>query len=193
MNSLVSPPRNGTTRLSSSQSVVGSGSPGVNGGGVVGHDARTQLPRRFTTDSGRVPTLSSLAPASAAAAATQRIGAGAATVVEPQDFSTTPTVRHADAQCFLPPCRWIGLTGGCGGRRIAVLCVRYPRPFRPCSASWTSRNVSGGTERADNRVCRPCSCKKYNWYVVVICPTCVLRQAAAAMATGAVSTVYDDA
>jgi hypothetical protein len=42
-NGLVSPPRNGS-RLPQ----------------PVTHDARTSLPRRFTTESGRVPTLSSL-------------------------------------------------------------------------------------------------------------------------------------
>ncbi|CAM1504145.1 Fc.00g017360.m01.CDS01 [Cosmosporella sp. VM-42] len=48
MNSLVSPPRNGlNSRLPAPQ--------------VSSHDPRSNLPRRFTTDSGRVPTLSSLA------------------------------------------------------------------------------------------------------------------------------------
>lgn len=44
MNSLVSPPRNGN-RLPQP---------------VQAHDGRGALPRRFTTDSGRVPTLSSI-------------------------------------------------------------------------------------------------------------------------------------
>lgn len=44
MNSLVSPPRNGTGRLPQ----------------PAAQDPRTTLPRRFTTDSGRVPTLSSI-------------------------------------------------------------------------------------------------------------------------------------
>ncbi|CEJ94096.1 Putative Pumilio domain-containing protein [[Torrubiella] hemipterigena] len=45
MSSLVSPPRNGGTRMGQQQPM---------------HDIRSNLPRRFTTDSGRVPTLSSL-------------------------------------------------------------------------------------------------------------------------------------
>ncbi|EGY15812.1 uncharacterized protein VDAG_06976 [Verticillium dahliae VdLs.17] len=45
MNNLVSPPRNGNTRMPNP---------------VQTHDLRTTLPRRFTTDSGRVPTLSSI-------------------------------------------------------------------------------------------------------------------------------------
>lgn len=45
MNSLVSPPRNSNRH---SQSFINT------------HDLRSNLPRRFTTDSGRVPTLSSL-------------------------------------------------------------------------------------------------------------------------------------
>lgn len=44
MNSLVSPPRNGTGRLPQ----------------PIPQDPRTTLPRRFTTDSGRVPTLSTI-------------------------------------------------------------------------------------------------------------------------------------
>lgn len=44
MNGLISPPRN-STRLPQSMSA---------------HDSRTSLPRRFTTDSGRVPTLSNI-------------------------------------------------------------------------------------------------------------------------------------
>lgn len=44
MNGLVSPPRN-SSRFPHS---------------VSGHDHRTSLPRRFTTDSGRVPTLSNI-------------------------------------------------------------------------------------------------------------------------------------
>ncbi|PMB67008.1 hypothetical protein BM221_006668 [Beauveria bassiana] len=46
ISSLVSPPRNGTSRIVMQQS-----SP---------HDHRANLPRRFTTDSGRVPTLSGM-------------------------------------------------------------------------------------------------------------------------------------
>lgn len=45
MNGLVSPPRNSSSRFPNS---------------VSGHDHRTSLPRRFTTDSGRVPTLSNI-------------------------------------------------------------------------------------------------------------------------------------
>jgi hypothetical protein len=44
INPLVSPPRNGT-RLTQP---------------VVSNDHRTTLPRRFTTDSGRVPTLATI-------------------------------------------------------------------------------------------------------------------------------------
>jgi len=43
INSFVSPPRNGGNRLSQ-----------------PAHDPRSTLPRRFTTDSGRVPTLSTI-------------------------------------------------------------------------------------------------------------------------------------
>ncbi len=46
LNGLVSPPRNGN-RLAHSMS-------------MSSHDSRTALPRRFTTDSGRVPTLSTI-------------------------------------------------------------------------------------------------------------------------------------
>lgn len=45
MNSLVSPPRNGGGRIPQT---------------VVSHDPRTTLPRRFTADSGRTPTLASI-------------------------------------------------------------------------------------------------------------------------------------
>lgn len=45
VSSLVSPPRNGGTRIAQQQPP---------------HDIRSNLPRRFTTDSGRIPTLSSL-------------------------------------------------------------------------------------------------------------------------------------
>jgi hypothetical protein len=47
MNNLISPPRNGGggSRMNQSSQT---------------HDQRTSLPRRFTTDSGRVPTLSSI-------------------------------------------------------------------------------------------------------------------------------------
>ncbi|KAJ9132281.1 ARM repeat-containing protein [Pleurostoma richardsiae] len=63
MNSLVSPPRNGT-RLPQP---------------VPSHDLRSTLPRRFTTDSGRVPTLSSLT--------TQR-------GPEPQDFAANQAYQR---------------------------------------------------------------------------------------------------
>lgn len=49
MNSFVSPPRH-TSRLPAPQIASQ----------VAAHDHRSNLPRRFTTDSGRVPTLSSL-------------------------------------------------------------------------------------------------------------------------------------
>lgn len=45
ISSIVSPPRNGASRM-----------PQQN----VAHDTRSNLPRRFTTDSGRIPTLGSM-------------------------------------------------------------------------------------------------------------------------------------
>lgn len=51
ISSLVSPPRNGTSRIVQQQPA---------------HDHRANLPRRFTTDSGRVPTLSSMTSSSKA-------------------------------------------------------------------------------------------------------------------------------
>ncbi len=59
MNSFVSPPRNGT-RLAQPGPAL---------------DPRSVLPRRFTTDSGRVPTLSSITPPRGP---------------EPQDLSSSP-------------------------------------------------------------------------------------------------------
>ncbi|KAH7155304.1 armadillo-type protein [Dactylonectria estremocensis] len=68
MNSLVSPPRNGS-RLPGPQ---------------VAHDHRSNLPRRFTTDSGRVPTLNSMASIASPPARGPE---------QPQDYNTMHKVQ----------------------------------------------------------------------------------------------------
>ena len=93
MNNLVSPPRNGGPRMQP----------------VPTHDHRTSLPRRFTTDSGRVPTLSSIA---------QR-------PPEPQEYPTA--VSPPDDPGFLPDVS----TGACCVRALvehaADLCPPLPQ------------------------------------------------------------------
>lgn len=65
MNSLVSPPRNGSGGGGGNAAKLPQPMP------ASSQDPRTTLPRRFTTDSGRVPTLSTIT--------TQRLP-------EPQDY-----------------------------------------------------------------------------------------------------------
>ncbi|KAK7415829.1 hypothetical protein QQX98_005611 [Neonectria punicea] len=72
MNSLVSPPRNGSRM------------PGPQVASQGAHDHRSNLPRRFTTDSGRVPTLTSLA----SSLATPPRGPD-----QPQDYNTMHKVQ----------------------------------------------------------------------------------------------------
>lgn len=92
MNSLVSPPRNGS-RLPGPQ---------------VAYDHRSNLPRRFTTDSGRIPTLNSMASLASPPQGPE----------QPQDYNVS---RHPPSDlplcCYLPPVaplRWSRLRRSAG-------------------------------------------------------------------------------
>lgn len=87
MNSFVSPPRNRLPQPGS-------------------HDPRSNLPRRFTTDSGRVPTLSTLNVAHQRGPEPQDMSTNA---VRARACSRTPTGLAVDTRFFIwPSCdvRW---------------------------------------------------------------------------------------
>jgi hypothetical protein len=84
--SLVSPPRNGTRLPPPSRS----------------QDGRLSLTRRFTTDSGRVPTLSSIASAGRRSQEVQDYPPSVSRAVQPQGYNTGPLINYVLLLSLLP-------------------------------------------------------------------------------------------
>lgn len=121
MNTLVSPPRNGN-RLSQPNS----------------HDPRTNLPRRFTTESGRVPTLSSIVTTP------QRVQEPAS------DFSVCFFLL---AHCFGTGAGEEGRGGGAGTRCVAVALPALPAARMTCLDATSTVYLPG---RLASAILNPC-------------------------------------